>query len=427
MGREKSSYVRPAKGRFLRRRSCFFRNIHSDERNLPTAQSVSDLPGYSDPYKKATPLPFGMHSRAWGDPEWITAHPIPSPNQTLCCGVWLPQNTVAPYPSPGPWLRISHFGKVPDTQCRACASVQPALDSALDLLPAPSEPHPAPPEPPPAPLAHAGHLTSAQTRRPRGAPRPMGPAAPPVTRSPTALILMPPRQLAAVPGGAPRPGPARLRGGKAAAVRGRHRRRAPPSHPRGAGQAAPPHPGPHRGGTGLRRPGPAPPGGGGSAEAAGEGGRGPGRRRRSPESGRGERVGLSWRSSARWSRVGARQPGCGRPGLRRAAPARGQHPRQGNAVRERGRRRVFLLLPEIKRCRRLAPGTASSGCAGKGPFPAAAQQEAQPPGTPLFEAGSPPGAPAFTRQREAVPGGAGAVPLPALPSDTFISASGEVN
>lgn len=190
---------------------------------------------------------------------------------------------------------------------------------------------------------------------------------------------------------------------------GRRERAAPPPRPSftpaGSGQAAPPHPGPHRGGTGLRRPGPAPPGGGGSAEAAGEGGRGPGRRRRSPESGRGQRVGLSWRSSARWSRVGARQPGCGRPGLRRAAPARGQHPRQGNAVREGGRRLVFLLLPEIKRCRRLAPGTASSGCAGKGPFPAAAQQEAQPPGTPLFEAGSPPGAPAFTRQREAVPGG----------------------
>lgn len=218
---------------------------------LPTAQSVSDLPGYSDPYKKATPLPFGMHSRAWGDPEWITAHPIPSPNQTLCCGVWLPQNTVGPYPSPGPWLRISHFGKVPDTQCRACASVQPALDSALDLLPAPCEPHPAPPEPPPAPLAHAGHLTSAQTRRPRGAPRPMGPAAPPVTRSPTALILMPPRQLAAVPGGAPRPGPARLRGGKAAAVRGRHRRRAPPSHPRGAGRRHRHTPAPTAGGQGC--------------------------------------------------------------------------------------------------------------------------------------------------------------------------------
>lgn len=113
----------------------------------------------------------------------------------------------------------------------------------------------------------------------------MGPAAPPVTRSPTALILMPPpRQLAAVrrEAGERAPGPG-------SSVRGL---RPPLLHTRrersGAGGAATPRPVPRSGER--ARPeerataaGPAPPGGGG------KGGRspaGPGRRRRSPETGR---------------------------------------------------------------------------------------------------------------------------------------------
>lgn len=174
--------------------------------------------------------------------------PIPSPNQILCCGAWLPQNTVAPYPCPGPWLRISHFGKVPDTQCRACASVQPAL--GLSVGPAAS------PERAPSRPARAAPGAARPRRAPHLSSDPSAPGSPAAhgtccsSRYALADGLNPHAAAAAGgrPGGSATARPRQAPGGKAAAGRGRHRRRAPPSHPRGAGRAAPPHPGPHRGG-----------------------------------------------------------------------------------------------------------------------------------------------------------------------------------
>lgn len=174
---------------------------------------------------------------------------------------------------------------------------------------------------------------------------------------------MPPRQLAAVQGGARTARPHQARRGKG----GRRERAAPalraapPPRPSftpaasGAGRAAPPHPGPApSAGSSRRRRGPP------HLEAAGGArpGRAGGAARRKPGGGRGsasaaasQRPGpAAVRVERRWCPPASLGPRRGRPGPPGTCPGAAAPPRHGPG-RERcgGWRGVFLLLPEIQR------------------------------------------------------------------------------
>lgn len=171
-----------------------------------------------------------------------------------------------------------------------------------------------------------------QPRRPRGAPRPRGPAAAPAGRSPPASLLM--------SRGSAGPGPAGLRGKRPCGSEG------------GAGGTA-------AGSSRGRRDRPA-------RAGAGQGGR-EGRKQ-----GRRSREGRSGGSVPR-ARVGLRRRGSG------GARSEGHLP----AGEQRRSSRVFLLLPEIKRCR---PGNGERRMRRKRAFSCRGPAGSAGSGTPLFQA-----------------------------------------